>query len=55
VNGAAMTAFFVILGLAALYLVGHLLLLRDTKNLRIPKTTKRPDARDDDADDWPRR
>lgn len=51
-----MKAFFIILGLAALYLLGHLLLLRDTKNLRIPKITHRPDpAHDDDEDDWPKR
>lgn len=52
-----MTAFFVILGLAALYLVGHLLLLRDTKNLRIPKITKKAEPFDDEEkeNDWPKR
>ena len=50
-----MKAFFIILGLAALYLLGHLLLWRDAKNLKIPKITKRPEPFDDDEDDWPKR
>ena len=50
-----MKAFFVILGLAALYLAGHLLLLRDTKNLRIPKITKPAQRFEDEEDDWPKR
>ncbi len=52
-----MKAFFFILGLAALYLVGHLLLLRDSKNLQIPKLTKKSDGFDDEdkEDDWPKR
>ena len=49
-----MKAFFVILGLAALYLLGHLL-LRDTKNLKIPKIPKKPEPFDDEEDDWPDR
>jgi len=50
-------AFFVVLGLAALYLLGHLLLLRDTKNLKIPKITKKPGSGFDEGkdDDWPQR
>ena len=50
-----MKAFFIILGLAVLYLLGHLLLLRDTKNLKIPKITKKPEPFGDEEDDWPRR
>jgi len=50
-------AFFVILGLAALYLLGHLLLWRDAKNLKIPKITKKPGSGfdDEEEDDWPDR
>jgi len=47
-------AFFIILGLAALYLLGHLLLWRDTKNPKIPKITKKAETFDDE-DDWPKR
>jgi len=55
VSGAAMKAFFIILGLVALYLLGHLLLWRDTKNLQIPKLTKKSEGFDDEEDDWPKR
>jgi len=50
-----MKAFFIILGLAVLYLLGHLLLLRDTKNLKIPKITKKLEPPEDEEDDWPKR
>jgi hypothetical protein len=52
-----MKAFFIIMGLAALYLLGHLLMWRNTRNLKIPKITQKPGSGfdDDKEDDWRQR
>lgn len=51
-----MKAFFIIIGLAALYLVGHLLIWRNLRNPKIPKITRKPGSGfEDEEDDWPKR